>query len=138
MQTVDGIDIPMTATAAASGASFGLRWMVIVDRPVSLELVLVDADGRRGQMGLGDPAQLTSVSGNIGTHFVIVEVLPSGTTDVAIQRNGELLAYERVAVPGGDDDLYFTIVPAKDVGPNYRGVITATLPDGSPYVRGVM
>lgn len=149
MQTVDGIDIPMTATAAASGASFGLRWMVIVDRPVipdeleedlaavNLGLVLVDADGRRGQMGLGDPAQLTSGSGYIGTHYVIRAMLPSGTTDVAIQRNGEQLAYERVAVPGGDDDLYFTIVPAKDVGTDYRGVITATLPDGSPYVRGV-
>ncbi|HTO00199.1 MAG TPA: hypothetical protein VL068_05945, partial [Microthrixaceae bacterium] len=146
MQTVDGFDIPVTATPVGSGESFGLRWMATVDRPVipeeskeelaavNLGLVLIDAQGRQGSFSWGDPAQVTSANGQIGKYFVIGARLPSGTTDFKIERNGKPLPYEHVALPDWERELYFTIIPAKDVDPVHVGVLTATLPDGRPYV----
>jgi hypothetical protein len=48
-------------------------------------------------------------------------------------RGGGLVANEHVVVPDFDRDLYFAIVPVKDVDPHRTGVITATLPDGSLF-----
>lgn len=145
-QSVEGFDIPATATAVASGESFGLRWMIIEDRPVipeeleddlaavNLSVVIRDTSGRQGQLTWAIPTETSSVNGQIGRHFVIGALLPTGTTNVRIERNGERLAHERVASADGERDLYFTIVPAKDVDPDHHGTMTATLPDGRPYV----
>ena len=81
----------------------------------------------------GDPAQITSAFSHIGGHYLISSLLAKGTTDVEFMRGGELVAHEHVVVPDFDRDLYFAIVPVKDVEPHRTGLIVATLPDGSPF-----
>jgi hypothetical protein len=145
---VDGFRIPATATTIDSGQLGDLRWMLVLDRPVIPEefkddlaaetygLILLDGEGRQGEITTwGRASEFDTMGSKAGPHYMLGALLPKGSTDISFERNGEPLTLGHVVLPDGDRDLHFTVVPAVDAAPNNTALITATLPDGTPFVR---
>lgn len=135
---VEGFVIPSRSTVVDSGEDFGVTWLVTRESlPAGHVTHSVWYRDDRGQDGGGGGGG----SGGIGLGFsrgservVYSASLPTGSTDVIIERLGHPV--ETAMVPLADEDFYFAILPAREIGepPGLTVTVRATLPDGTPFV----